>query len=204
MPSAEDQSGIERRSLRQVDRSETSRQNERDRRRSKPCRDWCGWTRRDRRRDETCVSTRARVSALCVGLCTFPDTLEGQSRAKDRPHLRMEDSNDRPRLRWCEELEASRAFYAKVLDPLGMKELVAREGTAGFGKTFWNFGSTIGPTCLVSIGSPAAAPCPLLSSYARSLTRASTPTLPEDLRKTQRNALRSASKVGASAPGGGA
>jgi hypothetical protein len=51
----------------------------------------------------------------------------------------MEDSNDRPRLRWCEELEASGAFYAKVLDPLGMKELVAREGTAGFGKTFLEF-----------------------------------------------------------------
>jgi catechol 2,3-dioxygenase-like lactoylglutathione lyase family enzyme len=37
------------------------------------------------------------------------------------------------------DLEASRAFYAKALEPLGMKEVRARETTVGFGKTFPEF-----------------------------------------------------------------
>ena len=36
-------------------------------------------------------------------------------------------------------LEASRAFYAKVFEPLGLTELVVRENTVGFGKQFPEF-----------------------------------------------------------------
>jgi catechol 2,3-dioxygenase-like lactoylglutathione lyase family enzyme len=37
------------------------------------------------------------------------------------------------------DLEASRAFYGKVLEALGMKEIRVRENTVGFGKQFPEF-----------------------------------------------------------------
>ena len=37
------------------------------------------------------------------------------------------------------DLAKSAAFYARVLEPLGLKLLVEREGTVGFGKTYPEF-----------------------------------------------------------------
>lgn len=37
------------------------------------------------------------------------------------------------------DLGASAAFYRQVLEPLGLKQLVARDTTIGFGKTYPEF-----------------------------------------------------------------
>jgi hypothetical protein len=53
-------------------------------------------------------------------------------------------------------------------------------------KMYSKEGSVLRVETLIASPSPTAAPWRLRSSYVRSLTRASTPTLPEDVRKTQR------------------